>query len=206
MKQKDKKAPKESTPAKSKKKSAQKKDPQEILDTLEQEKGQLLEKLQRVSADYANYQKRVPKQITDAVSYEKEKILKSLLPALDNFEHTLQGAEKAENIDILCKGIRIVYDQMLDILKSHKVEQIQTVNEPFDPMRHEAMLRRSDPEKEDNTVLEEFQRGYVLNDRVIRPSKVIVNKIEIAETVDPDEQDENQNQQDAESSEPSDME
>ncbi len=206
MKQKDKKTPKEPTPAESKKKSGQKKDQQEILDKLEQEKGELLEKLQRVSADYANYQKRVPKQITDAVSYEKEKILKSLLPALDNFEHTLQGAQKAESVEILCKGIQIVYDQMLDILKSHKVEQIQTVNEPFDPMRHEAMLRRSDPDEEDNTVLEEFQKGYVLNDRVIRPSKVIVNKIETVETTPADEQDENHNQQDAETSDPSDME
>lgn len=150
---------------------------QEQLNVLQEEKDELFEKLQRVSADYANFQKRVPKQISDSVAYEKERIIKSLLPAFDNFEHTLQNAHTAENTDVVVKGIQIIHDQMLDILKSHGVEPLKAVDQPFDPARHEAMMQREEADKPDSTVLEEFQKGYTLNERVIRPSKVIVNKL-----------------------------
>lgn len=149
----------------------------QTIESLQKEKDELFGKLQRVSADYANFQKRVPKQIADTICYEKERIIKSLLPALDNFEHTLQNADSAENADVFVKGIRIIYDQMLDILKSHGVEQIKAPGETFDPALHEAMMQKTEPEKENNIVLEEFQKGYKLNGRVIRPSKVIVNKL-----------------------------
>ena len=149
----------------------------EKIESLQKEKDEFFAKLQRVSADYANFQKRVPKQISDTIGYEKERIIKTLLPALDNFEHTLQNAHSAENFDVLVKGIRIIYDQLLDILKFHNVEQIEALGEKFDPAMHQAMTQQSDPEKEENSVLEEFQKGYRLNGRVIRPSRVIVNKL-----------------------------
>lgn len=149
----------------------------DTIESLRAEKDELFAKLQRVSADYANYQKRMPKQIADSIGYEKERIIKTLLPAMDNFEHTLQNAHSAENVDVLVKGIRIIYDQMLDILKSHNVEKIEALGEKFDPTMHQAMTRQSDPDKEEDTILEEFQKGYKLNGRVIRPSKVIVNKL-----------------------------
>lgn len=150
----------------------------EVRDALLQ-KGVLFRKLhgmlQRVSADYANFQKRVPKQIADTIGYEKERIIKTLLPALDNFEHTLQNAHSAEDAEVLVKGVQIIYDQMLDTLKLHGVEQIKALGEEFDPALHQAMMRREEADKEENIVLEEFQKGYKLNGRVIRPSKVIVN-------------------------------
>jgi molecular chaperone GrpE len=152
-------------------------DQHDTIESIQKEKDELFAKLQRVSADYANFQKRVPKQISDSIGYEKERIIKTLLPALDNFEHTLQNAHSAENVDVLVKGIRIIYDQLHDILKSHNVEQIEALGETFDPAMHQAMTQQSDPDKEENTVLEEFQKGYRLNGRVIRPSKVIVNKL-----------------------------
>ena len=158
-------------------KTCESQEPRETIETLREEKDELLGKLQRVSADYANYQKRVPKQIADTIAYEKERVIKKLLPVLDNFEHTLQNAHSAEDIDVLVKGIRIVYDQLLDVLKFHNVEQIEAQGQKFDPAVHEAMTQRSEPDAEDNTVLEEFQKGYKLNGRVIRPSKVIVNKL-----------------------------
>ena len=151
---------------------------QERVAALEEEKVELFEKLQRVSADYANFQKRVPKQLADSIGYEKEKIIKTLLPALDNFERTLESAPAAENVDVLVKGIQIIYDQMVDVLKSHDVQEIKALGEQFDPMLHEAMLRKSDANEDDNVILEEYQKGYRLNGRVLRPSKVIVNKIE----------------------------
>jgi molecular chaperone GrpE len=157
-----------------------KSDSEKLRDTikdLQKEKDELFGKLQRVSADYINFQKRAPKQIADTIAYEKEKIIKTLLPALDNFEHTLQNAHLAENSDVLVKGIRIIYDQMLDILKSHGVEHIKALDEKFDAALHEAMMQKAEPDREENVVLEEFQKGYKLNGRVIRPSRVIINKL-----------------------------
>lgn len=174
MKKKDKKKPKsEDTVVE----QSDMKEPRNTIEALQEEKNEVFGQLQRVSADYANFQKRVPRQISDAINYEKERIIKSMLPALDNFEHTLQNSTSAEDVGVLIKGIRIIYDQMLDILKSHGVEQMETLGESFNPALHEAMMRKTEPEKEDNTVLEEFQKGYTLNGRVIRPSKVVVNKL-----------------------------
>jgi molecular chaperone GrpE len=138
-----------------------------------------IEQYQRASADYANFQKRAAKQTADATAYEKEKIIKALLPALDNFESALgklQSANAAENADVLVKGIQIIYDQILDILKIHGVEHIKALDEKFDPALHEVIMQKAEPAKEENIVLEELQKGYKLNGRVIRPSRVIINK------------------------------
>lgn len=158
-------------------KKAELKELRSRVDALQKEKDELFAKLQRVSADYENLQKRTAKQIADTITYEKEQIIKTILPALDNFEHSLQNASSAETIDVILQGIQIIYDQMLDILKSHNVEQIKAIGEPFDPALHEAVMQKTEPEQEENIVLEEFQKGYTLNGRVIRPSKVIVNKL-----------------------------
>ncbi|HIJ54125.1 MAG TPA: nucleotide exchange factor GrpE [Planctomycetes bacterium] len=171
---------KSETPSEQKKPLPKKNELQELrqqIEELQQEKDELFAKLQRVSADYDNLQKRTSKQIADTIGYEKEKIIKTLLPALDNFEHTLQNVHSAENFNVLLKGIQIIYDQMLDILKLHNVELIKALGEPFEPALHEAMMQKTDPEQQENIVLEEFQKGYKLNGRVIRPSKVIVNKL-----------------------------
>ncbi|MHC5076058.1 MAG: nucleotide exchange factor GrpE [Planctomycetota bacterium] len=158
------------------KKTDQTQELQSELEALKQEKDELFAKLQRVSADYANFQKRVPKQIADSIALEKETIIKSLLPAFDNFDHTLDKAKHAENIEDVIKGVEIIYGQMLDILKSFGVEQINALGENFNPTVHQAMMQRSDPDKEEGMILEEFQKGYRLNGRVIRPNKVVVNK------------------------------
>jgi len=152
------------------------------LSDLQKERDELFGKLQRVSADYANFQKRAPKQIADTLAYEKEKIIKTLLPVLDNFEHTFQNVESAEDVAAVIKGIRIIYDQILDVLKSHGVAQINALGEKFDPSTHEAMLQKVELKEPDSIVLEEFRKGYSLNGRVIRPSKVVVNKLPVAET------------------------
>ncbi len=158
---------------------------QQQLENLREENADMLERLQRISADYANYQKRVPKQVADTVSYEREKIMKSLLPAMDNFEHVLANAGQSQDAEDVIKGVRIVYDQMCDILKSHGVEQIDAKDQPFDPALHQAMMRKEEPEQQDNVVLEEFQRGYIMNDRVLRPSKVVVNKAPACQQQEP---------------------
>jgi len=163
----------------------------DAIETLQKEKNEVFEKLQRISADYANFQKRVPRQISDSINYEKEKIIKSLLPVLDNFERTIHNANKSENIEALAKGVQIVYDHMLDILKSHGVEQLITLNQKFNPAIHEALVSKNEPDKENSIVLEEYQKGYKLNERVIRPSKVVVNKIPVEQAAEQKEIEQN---------------
>jgi len=165
--------------AKDKKTDKHIKELEQQIEQLNTEKQELLEKLQRLSADYINYQKRVPRQIADTVTYEKKKILRSLLPSLDNFEHALAGAAAAEgpqSLENILKGIQLVFDHILDALKSLGVEKVTSVGQPFDPARHEAMMQRSEPNKEDGVVLEEYQSCYLLDKEVLRPAKVIVNK------------------------------
>lgn len=147
-----------------------------MIELLQKEKDGIFAKLQRVSADYTNFQKRVHKHISDSIAYEKELIIKTLLPMLDNLEHTLVSAHSSEDIETVVKGVQIIHDQMLDILKSHGIEQINALEKKFDPVLHQAMMRKHDTEKEEDIVLEEFQKGYKLNGRVIRPSRVVVNK------------------------------
>ena len=165
------------------------------IEDLQREKDEVFEKLQRVSADYANFQKRVPKQIADTVSYEREKIIRTLLPVLDNFERTLQNAHSAENVQAIIKGVQIIYDQMLDILKSHGVEQIKALGEKFDPALHEAMMQQAEPDRDEDIVLEEFQKGYKLNGRVTRPSKVVVNKLPSEKVSDVQQKEESEEQE-----------
>jgi molecular chaperone GrpE len=149
----------------------------EQIEKLTAEKDEVFAKLQRVSADYMNYQKRSAKQISESVTYEKEWVIKSLLPVLDNFEHSLCGAEKIEDAESLRKAVKMIYDQFLAVLKNHGIEQITSVGQKFDPAFHEAMMNRTEPDKEDCAILDEFQKGYRLGEKVLRPARVIVNKL-----------------------------
>jgi molecular chaperone GrpE len=150
------------------------------VETLQREKDELFQKLQRLSADYVNFQKRVTRQIEEAVGYEKEAVIKSLLPAIDNFDQALANAEKGMAVEPMLKGVQIVHNHFLDILRSHGVEIIESRGKTFDPSMHEAILQQSDPASSDGVILDEFQKGYTLSGRVIRPAKVVVNRTEAA--------------------------
>ena len=143
--------------------------------TPEQQVDELTQKLQRMGADYHNYQKRSIRQIDESARMAKENFARSMLPVLDNFEHTLNADHSGQDTDALLKGVQMVYDQMVDILSGQSVEVIKvTPGEPFDPIQHEAMLKQESSEFEENAVIAEFARGYMMNDRTLRPAKVSV--------------------------------
>ena len=150
---------------------------EEQLKAVTAEKQDLFEKFQRISADYVNYQKRAPRQIADSVAYEKKAVIRSVLSTLDNLVHAITSAREHNADESVVKGIELVHDQMLDALKAHGVTRIVALGEEFDPAMHEAVMQQSDESKPDNSVLQEYQNGYMLNDQVIRPAKVIVNKL-----------------------------
>jgi molecular chaperone GrpE len=156
---------------------------QKQLEGLRKEKDDIFAKLQRVAADYDNYQKRSAKQTTEAVAHETEKIIKALLPVMDDFERVLANAQCSENADAVMKGIGIVYEHLRGVLRLEGVEQIDAAGEKFDPVRHQALTQRAEQDKENGIVLEELQKGYKLNGRVIRASRVVVNKTPESQTL-----------------------
>lgn len=174
---------------------------EEFLASVIAEKDELFAKLQRVSADYVNYQKRVPKQIADSVSYEKEKFVKAMLGAIDNFEHALASSDKAESLESFVKGIQMVHDEILNTLKSQGVERIASVGQQFDPSHHEALMQRKEDGKANGEILDEYLKGYKLNDRVIRPARVVVNKVEVPQELQQDQDTEQRKEPDRDSQE-----
>ena len=151
------------------------------IEQLKAEKQELNDKYLRLGADYANFQKRVPKQVADSVAYEKKTFLRSLLGSLDNFAHALNGADAAVKSPAAMQGwvsgIRMVHQHLLDALKAQGVEKIASVGQPFDPSMHEALTSRAEVDKPDGIVLEEYQGGYIFQGQVLRPCKVIINKL-----------------------------
>jgi molecular chaperone GrpE len=150
------------------------------VEGLQKEKDDIFAKLQRVAADYDNYQKRSAKQIAEGIAHEKEKIIKAILPVLDDFERVLANTDCAEDVKAVTSGMRIVYEHAIEVLRAQGVEQIKAEGERFDPAMHAAITQRAESGKEDGVVLEELQKGYKLNGRVIRASRVVVNKVAAA--------------------------
>ena len=97
-----------------------------------------------------------------------------LLPVLDNFERALEA--EGDSLKDYKSGVEMIYRQFQDVLSLEGVEAIPAVGEPFDPVKHEAVFREESEEYPENTIIEELRRGYVLKDKVIRPSMVKVTK------------------------------
>jgi len=144
-------------------------------ESLAAERDDLLDRLQRVSADYLNYQKRVARDVDEARLFANVELVKDLLALLDDMERALDaGRENHPAEDPLLTGMQLVYDKALEMLARHGVKPIEAQGQSFDPNRHEAMMQQPCSECEGPMVLEDLQRGYELRGRVIRPSRVIV--------------------------------
>lgn len=133
-----------------------------------------LDKLQRTAADYDNFKKRSVKEkealYIDAVG----DVVGSFLPVLDNMERALAAMTADSTVQTLKDGVDMVFKQVRDAFKSIGVEEIKSVNEQFDPMFHNAVMHVEDEAVGTNTVVEEFQKGYVYKEKVIRYSMVKV--------------------------------
>jgi molecular chaperone GrpE len=127
----------------------------------------------RVQAELENYKKRVEREKSSLVRYGNEELIKAILPVIDNLERALDHPQ-GENPDGLTEGIKITLNQLLQVLEKFGLTPIASVGEPFDPSRHEAMMQVESADHEPNTVVSELQKGYFLNDRLIRPAMVSV--------------------------------
>jgi molecular chaperone GrpE len=147
----------------------------DALDDLRKEKDSLQDRLLRTAAEFDNYRKRVERERRDLADYIKGDILAELLPILDNFERALQ-APSSDASDPLRKGVELIHRQMLDFLKKRGVSAIEALGADFDPNFHQAVIHEASPSHREGEVIEELQRGYMLGDKLLRPSMVKVAK------------------------------
>lgn len=125
-----------------------------------------LTQLQYLQADFDNLRKQCAKEKAEYIKCANENIIVDLLSFLDGFEKALE-VEKSE-------GLKNLYQQFCTILKQHGLKKIDAVGKKFDPYLHEVLIKEKS-EKEEGTILEELQQGYLLNSKVIRPSKVKIS-------------------------------
>jgi molecular chaperone GrpE len=142
----------------------------------EKEASDNYEKYLRAVAELENYKKRASKERSEAIKYGQENLLKDILPLVDNLERASGQACNADNIEAFKNGLKLIQDQLLSCLERHGVERIDCVGRDFDPHVHEAMLQVDSEEHEENKVIHEFEKGYLLHGRLLRPSRVSVSK------------------------------
>lgn len=143
------------------------------------------DKLLRLQADFDNTRKRIEREKNDFVKFAHEGIIFELLNVLDDLERAVELAqEKHQDLSGFLKGVEMILAHLYDMLKSHGVKPIDAEGKIFDPHYHEALMQVENKEMPEHTVLEELQKGYLLNDRVLRTAKVKVSKKIIEEKKD----------------------
>jgi molecular chaperone GrpE len=145
-------------------------------DRVRAERDMLYEKLARAQADFQNSRKRIQAEADQRLQYANANLIKSLLPVIDNFERALAQDPSKTDAATLLKGMQIVHDQWLNVLKQQQVQEIAPQpGETFDPTRHEALMQQPS-EHPDGSVVQLLQKGYALHDRTLRPAQVSVSK------------------------------
>ena len=151
----------------------------DLMDKLEEAEKKAAEnynKYVRAVAELDNYRKRAVREKADAIKYGNENLLRDILPLVDSVDRAMEHASASDDFDAFKKGLKMLHEQLLCCLKKYGVEVIDTAGKDFDPNVHEAMLQVVSDEHEGGKVVNEFERGYLLNGRLLRPSKVCVCK------------------------------
>ena len=130
----------------------------------------------RACAELENYKKRAARDREDFIKYGNETLIKDMLPIVDSMERALKHASDSEDFKAFVDGLDLIRDNFISALGKHGVEKIDAIGKDFDPNFHEALLQVDGEKKEDNKVVEEFEKGYLLNGRLLRPSKVSISK------------------------------
>jgi len=134
------------------------------------------EKYLRAVAEMENYKKRAARDKADAIAYANEKLLRDVLPIIDSLDRATEHACKADDLNAFKEGFKLVKDQLLCCLGKHGVEKIEALGAVFDPNLHEAMLQVESDTESHSKVIEEFEKGYLLKGRLLKPAKVSVGK------------------------------
>ena len=149
--------------------------PESPLETLRREKDALQDRLLRTAAEFDNYRKRVERDRREQAEALTADALSDLLPIIDDLERALK-APSGGDVDAFRKGVELIHRQMTELLRKRGVKTIDAVGADFDPRYHQAVVQESSPDHREGEVMEEFARGYVLGDRLLRPAMVKVAK------------------------------
>ncbi len=144
---------------------------------LQEEYDALNNKMLRLQADFLNYKTRAEKEKMSTYSNAVADVLCDLLPIVDNFERAIESV-KSENEELINfkNGVKMIYDQFFNVLQKRGLKEIAALNSKFDPNIHSGIAFEVAEEKEEDTVTEVFQKGYLVNEKVIRPSMVKIAK------------------------------
>ena len=148
---------------------------EEKLTLAEQQVHENWEKTVRATAELDNVRRRSEQDVAKVRRYSLEKFITSLLPVVDSLEQALQLADKSGDTS-MHEGLELTMKLVIDVLRKHDVQQLDPQGAVFDPQQHEAMSIQDSADVAHNSILAVFQKGYRLNDRVIRPARVIVAK------------------------------
>lgn len=129
----------------------------------------------RALADADNTRKRMQREKDEYIKFSTLPLIKKLLPVVDDLERAIQAAGSTQDYEVLSKGVEMINRRLQDIIRGQEVIAIETQGQIFDPQFHQALVVEASAEHEENTILEEMQKGYIMHGRVIRPSLVKVS-------------------------------
>lgn len=144
------------------------------LEQAQREAKDLREEMLRMRAETDNLRKRLQREKQDSVQFANERLIKQLIPIFENLNRALKASDT--NVESLKEGVQLTSDQILALFKKENVEPIPAVGEPFDPSVHEVLSQMESNDHDENTVIEEYSKGYRMNGRVLLPSKVVTSK------------------------------
>jgi molecular chaperone GrpE len=149
----------------------------EKLKSKEQEAQENYDRLLRVSAEFENYKKRASREMEEFRKFSNQSLIKEMLSVVDNLELAMNSTNGHETIDKgLLDGLEMTHKEILKVFEKFNVKPITSIGQPFDPTFHEAVMQEESDEHADNTVINELQKGYLIHDRLLRPSMVVVGK------------------------------
>lgn len=151
-------------------------DLEEKLKSAEKELENYKDRFLRKAAEFENYKRRIENYQLNLLKYAAESLIIKLLPVIDDFERSLAHLKDTKDVESIKDGIKLVYDKLMKMLEDQGVKPIEAVGKPFDVHYHEAIMQRKAENVEPHTVIEEFEKGYLYKDRVIRHTKVAVSE------------------------------
>jgi molecular chaperone GrpE len=169
-------------PVKSENGNAANSDPENALKEMEarfeakeEEAKETYDRLLRISADFENYKKRSSREMEEFRKYANQSLLKEMLSVVDNLELAINSSKDGNKTDqTLIEGLNLTLNEILRVFEKFNVKPIEAQGKSFDPAYHEAVMREETDEYPENSVISEFQKGYLIHDRLLRPAMVVV--------------------------------
>ncbi len=145
------------------------------LETAKQEAKETHDRFLRVSAEFENYKKRSAREMDDFRKYSNQSLIKEMLAVVDNLERALNSSNGNSSIDkCMADGVNLTLKEILKVFEKFNVKPIESIGQPFDPTFHQAMMQEETDDYPENTVITELQKGYMIHERLLRPSMVVV--------------------------------